>query len=464
MFSSTDDLLHETSTELNNGDHHDNYQTNLNSTQDDEEAQNNMFRYRDIFVQKSVFYPLLVVLTLMFLFQFSGQGAITFYTALIFREAQCSLDANDCALIIGVTYFLSSILGLVLKKHFGRRALLLLSEFGMALSQISLGVYFYMLNFNNVFFKTHPANDATMMTSTTTTSAVNSTFYAPSVTDGVYSTPSFNREYDWVRWLPIPILMIFTLSFNIGMGSLTWVVATEISPLRSRRFTHTVANVTSNFWWFVVTKTFKDVYREFGPHVPFFLYGSICLLGFVFIYVFLPETQGLTAEGRDEAFRGIQPIIKRVTGGCIRNSDSRGSTNPARNTSLECLEQQPLTENSPSPSNTTPLKQQNHVSRSSTSSKASESIHAMYQMRPLRKPSSSSPNLQHIHPSQQRQASSMNFSNSPSISGKNQIDNYQSDIKDANNTTKTVPNVNSPEERVNMASGEEHVDSAKIIA
>ena len=50
---------------------------------------------------------------------------MTFFTELIFEKARCSINAADCALIIGVTYFLSSILGLVLKKHIGRRVLLL---------------------------------------------------------------------------------------------------------------------------------------------------------------------------------------------------------------------------------------------------------------------------------------------------------------------------------------------------
>ena len=414
LFFSSDDLLRDTVSGADTEDPRDSYHRVDRSKKDEEQIEDEVFQYSEIFLHKSVFYPLLVVLALMFLFQFSGQGAITFYTALIFREAQCALSPNDCALIIGVTYFASSILGLVLKKHFGRRALLLISEIGMALSQISLGIYFYMLNFNNV---TNSSKDVMLMTSTTT-SAVNSTSSAPSGTVRVYSTPPFDKDYDWLRWLPIPILILFTLSFNIGMGSLTWVVATEISPVRSRRFTLTVANVTSNFWLFVVTKTFKDVYRDCGPHVPFFLYGSICLLGFVFIYVFLPETQGLTAEGRDEAFKGIQPIISRVTGGYIKSSNNGGSTNQHQ-TGLESLEQQPLTDNSPSPSNTTPLKQKNHVSHSSTSSKTSDHAPAMYQMHPLRKPSTSSPNLQHVHLNQHRQTSSISF-NSPSISEQTQ--------------------------------------------
>ena len=96
-------------------------------------------------LDREVAYPFVVILVLMFLLQFSGQGAVTFYTALIFEEAEASVSPKDCAFIIGFTYFLSSLLGLVLKKHFGRRPLLLISELGMGVSQLALGVYFYML-------------------------------------------------------------------------------------------------------------------------------------------------------------------------------------------------------------------------------------------------------------------------------------------------------------------------------
>ena len=103
--------------------------------------------------------------------------------------------------------------------------------------------------------------------------------------------------------LPLPILIIFTLAFNVGMGSLTWVVATEILPFRSRRWTHTVANVTSNLCWFAVTKTYTDIHTTFGLSAPFFIYGSVCLFGFIFIYVCLPETRGKTPEETAKAFR-----------------------------------------------------------------------------------------------------------------------------------------------------------------
>ena len=97
------------------------------------------FKCQDV-LQPRVFYPFLVILALMFLLQFSGQGAMTFYTALIFREAQQAdggglLGPNDCSVVIGLTYLASSVLALVLKKHFGRRVLLLASELLMGAAQ-----------------------------------------------------------------------------------------------------------------------------------------------------------------------------------------------------------------------------------------------------------------------------------------------------------------------------------------
>ena len=88
----------------------------------------------------------------------------------------------------------------------------------------------------------------------------------------------------------------------------------SLLTLFTGRWTHTLANASSNLWWFVVTKTFKELYTNLGPFVPFFLYGSVCLFGFVFIYVFLPETHGKTSEETAKSFSGFRPVVKRT--GC----------------------------------------------------------------------------------------------------------------------------------------------------
>ena len=62
-----------------------------------------------------------------------------------FQDAKSVIEPKNCALIIGLTYFFSAILSLVKKNLIGRRILLLMSQLGMAVSQIALGVYFYIL-------------------------------------------------------------------------------------------------------------------------------------------------------------------------------------------------------------------------------------------------------------------------------------------------------------------------------
>ena len=127
------------------------------------------------------------------------------------------IEPKNCALIIGLTYFFSAILSLVLKNLIGRRILLLMSQLGMAVSQIALGVYFYVLAqktpLNLVYDKDSKSSDST----------VNNITYV-----------SDEEDYDvQVRnsWIPLPLIMIFTTAFNLGLGSLTWVVATEVRIL-----------------------------------------------------------------------------------------------------------------------------------------------------------------------------------------------------------------------------------------
>ena len=103
------------------------------------------------------------------------------------------------------------------------------------------------------------------------------------------------------------------MAYNLGLGSLTWVVATEVLPirskyppnkiqqeflLRSRGWTHTLANLTSNLCWFLVTKTFRDLQDSLGHAAPFFLYGGICLFGRAMQYLQF-----------DAAFKGFNVFV-----------------------------------------------------------------------------------------------------------------------------------------------------------
>jgi len=58
-------------------------------------------------------------------------------------------------------------------------------------------------------------------------------------------------------------------------------VATEILPVRSKRWTHTISNVTSNFWWFVVTKTFREMAEVIQLYIYIFHEISILFMKYL---------------------------------------------------------------------------------------------------------------------------------------------------------------------------------------
>jgi hypothetical protein len=74
------------------------------------------------------------------------------------------------------------------------------------------------------------------------------------------------------------------------------VIISEIFPNRIRGAAMAVA--VSSLWiaCFLLTYTFPMLNATLGSAGTFWLYGGICLAGFVFIKFNLPETKGKTLE------------------------------------------------------------------------------------------------------------------------------------------------------------------------
>ena len=122
------------------------------------------------------------------------------------QDACSSVAPKNCALVIGLTYFVSALLGLVLKNLIGRRFLMLVSMLGMASAQIGVGVYFVTMTgrcHNTSVNVGHPEDGE--------------------VEDVLQKDDdSTTEDLDW-RWLPLPLLMTFTAAYNIGKLSITLI-------------------------------------------------------------------------------------------------------------------------------------------------------------------------------------------------------------------------------------------------
>ena len=80
------------------------------------------------------------------------------------------------------------------------------------------------------------------------------------------------------------------------MAPVTWVVISEIFPNRIRGLAMGIS--TFSLWasCFLLTYTFPILNAALGAAGTFFLYGTICMAGFVFIFKHLPETRKKSLE------------------------------------------------------------------------------------------------------------------------------------------------------------------------
>jgi SP family sugar porter-like MFS transporter len=84
--------------------------------------------------------------------------------------------------------------------------------------------------------------------------------------------------------------------YAMSLAPVTWVLISEIFPNRIRGAAMSVAVFSLWLACTALTFSFPFLNKSLGPHGTFWLYGAICLIGFVVIYWKLPETKGKTLE------------------------------------------------------------------------------------------------------------------------------------------------------------------------
>ncbi|XP_065087392.1 facilitated trehalose transporter Tret1 isoform X2 [Ochlerotatus camptorhynchus] len=211
-------------------------------------------------MKKANLKPLLISLGLMFFQQLSGINAVIFYTVQIFQDAGSTIDENLCTIIVGVVNFIATFIATMLIDRLGRKMLLYISDIAMVITLMTLGGFFYAKN--------------------------------------------SGQDVSQVGWLPLAAFVIYVLGFSLGFGPIPWLMMGEILPGKIRG---SAASVATAFNWsctFIVTKTFSDIIQAIGTHGTFWLFGSICVVGFVFVIIYVPETQGKSLEDIERKMMG----------------------------------------------------------------------------------------------------------------------------------------------------------------
>ncbi len=101
-------------------------------------------------------------------------------------------------------------------------------------------------------------------------------------------------------WPMLLLVVLAIAAYAMSLAPVVWVVLSEIFPTRIRG---AAMAVSTFFLWvacFVLTYTFPLLNEWLHASGTFWVYGGICLAGFVFIRSRLPETKGKTLESLEK--------------------------------------------------------------------------------------------------------------------------------------------------------------------
>ena len=235
--------------------------------------------------------PLIISTGLMVFQQFSGINAVIFNAAQIFASAGFS-NGKLVSITVGLVQFVFTGVACLLMDKAGRRILLWTTALGMSASLVALGVYFQIY-----IPPTTP----------------------PPATDGILASDavsllgsiSHSVPAKSISWLSILCIILYNLMFSLAWGPVPWLIMSEIFPLRVRGPASSFATLTNWTLAFIVTNTFESMVTTLTNQGVYWFYAGFCLLGFVFVYILVPETKGKTLEEIEAMFdkdKGYQEI------------------------------------------------------------------------------------------------------------------------------------------------------------
>uniref|UniRef100_A0ABM5F5E2 Solute carrier family 2, facilitated glucose transporter member 6 n=1 Tax=Pogona vitticeps TaxID=103695 RepID=A0ABM5F5E2_9SAUR len=217
--------------------------------------------------------PLAITLLMRFLQQLSGVTPILVYLQLIFDSTAVILPSQYDAVIVGAVRLGSVLVSAFSVDKAGRKILLYISAIIMFASNLTLGLYIH-------YVPASPHNS--------------------SVT-AAHENPA-SPPLHGLTIIPLIATMFYIIGYAMGWGPITWLLMSEVLPLKARGAVSGMCVLVSWLTAFALTRVFLLVKDNYGLEVPFFFFSVICVANLVFACL-LPETRGRSLERIESYFR-----------------------------------------------------------------------------------------------------------------------------------------------------------------
>lgn len=197
------------------------------------------------------FFVIFIGIMLSVFQQFVGINVVLYYAGNIFRNMGASTDSSLLqTIIVGAVNLIFTVIAIFTVDKFGRKPLMIIGALGMAVSMILLGFSFYTHN------------------------------------EGI---------------LALMFMLIYTASFAVSWGPVTWVLLSEIFPnsIRGAMSIAVAAQWIANWlvsFTFPVMNDSRVLTDLFNHGFSYWIYGIMSILAAIFVWKLVPETKGKTLE------------------------------------------------------------------------------------------------------------------------------------------------------------------------
>ncbi|CAM6093432.1 unnamed protein product [Calypogeia fissa] len=185
---------------------------------------------------------------LVLLQQITGQPSVLYYAATILQSAgfPAASDATVVSVFLGFWKLLLTLVATFYVDKLGRRPLLITGVSGILLSLLALAAYY-----------------------------------------------SFALG---VPFLAIAALLVYVGSYQLSFGPISWLMVSEVFPLRTRGRAVSLTTLINFGANAVVALAYSPIQEAIGASFTFLIFAVIAVVALVFVIFSVPETKGLSLE------------------------------------------------------------------------------------------------------------------------------------------------------------------------
>jgi SP family galactose:H+ symporter-like MFS transporter len=195
--------------------------------------------------------------------QFSGMNAFMYYSGQIFESAGFH-NPNFATIIVGIVNVGTTLIAIKYVDKIGRKPIMYFGITLLVISAFTVGYIFHIAS----------------------TEALTS-FYKLSL---------------------LIFCLLFIFAFALSLGPVIWIICSEIFPLNGRDLGVTFSTTSNWICNTIIGSYTLTWFSTFGVSGTFWFFGFMCMLGFILIRFFTPETKDISLEKIESNLQANLPL------------------------------------------------------------------------------------------------------------------------------------------------------------